>query len=297
MSVHPLPREQRTASIATGVAPPHSIEAEQSVLGAVLLSDRVMRSLILEERLRAEHFFRDRHRLIWQAMCELDDAGAAIDVLTVTEQLRSTGQLETAGGKAAIDELTGGVPGLGGIRRYARIVIEHWVWRQRLVSSYEQQAAILNHAGEQAWQDALNHAHQTIVLGVEEALTGPTAVADRALAMLSEKPTPGLPIAGELQGLARMVRCRPGHVTVIGGWSHHGKSVLAIQVAVYMGAQGHRSVIWTNEDVDEEIIARRLMMVTGVPNVSITDRVLRDLQLGAQRVVRLPIRGGDARLR
>ena len=69
-----------------------------------------------------------------------------IDVLTVREHLRSTGTLEEAGGKAAIDELTGGVPGLGGIRRYGQIVREHALMRRLLSTTYEIQASVLNHA-------------------------------------------------------------------------------------------------------------------------------------------------------
>ena len=88
-----------------------------------------------------------------------------IDVLTVTEHLRSTGKLEDAGGKGAVDELTGGVPGLGGIRRYAQIVREHALMRRLLSTTYEIQASVLNHAAaprelvEQAERAMLEVAH------------------------------------------------------------------------------------------------------------------------------------------
>ena len=134
------------ATIATGVAPPHSLEAEQSVLGGILLSDRAMYGLVIEEGLKADDFYRDRHRLIYESMIALYRESEPIDVLTVSEHLRSLGKLEQAGGKAAIDELTGGVPGLGGIRRYAQIVREHALMRRLLSTTYEIQASVLNHA-------------------------------------------------------------------------------------------------------------------------------------------------------
>jgi replicative DNA helicase len=153
------------AQIATGVAPPHSLEAEQSVLGGILLSDRAMYGLVIEEGLKPEDFYRERHRLIYEAMLALYRESEPIDVLTVSEHLRSTGKLEETGGKGAVDELTGGVPGLGGIRRYAQIVREHALMRRLLSTTYEIQASVLNHAAaprelvEQAERAMLEVAH------------------------------------------------------------------------------------------------------------------------------------------
>ncbi len=165
MSTHPDSPPRPPATIATGVAPPHSLEAEQSVLGGILLSDRAMYGLVIEEGLKAEDFYRDRHRLIYESMLALYRESEPIDVLTVSEHLRSTGKLDEAGGKAAIDELTGGVPGLGGIRRYAQIVREHALMRRLLSTTYEIQASVLNHAAaprdlvEQAERAMLEVAH------------------------------------------------------------------------------------------------------------------------------------------
>jgi replicative DNA helicase len=165
VSTHPDSPPRPPATIATGVAPPHSLEAEQSVLGGILLSDRAMYGLVIEEGLKPEDFYRDRHRLIYESMLMLYRESEPIDVLTVSEHLKSTGKLEQAGGKAAIDELTGGVPGLGGIRRYAQIVREHALMRRLLSTTYEIQASVLNHAAaprdlvEQAERAMLEVAH------------------------------------------------------------------------------------------------------------------------------------------
>ena len=165
MSTYPESPPRPPAQIATGVAPPHSLEAEQSVLGGILLSDRAMYGLVIEEGLKPDDFYRDRHRAIYEAMLSLYRESEPIDVLTVSEHLRSTGKLDEAGGKAAIDELTGGVPGLGGIRRYAQIVREHALMRRLLSTTYEIQASVLNHAAapreliEQAERAMLEVAH------------------------------------------------------------------------------------------------------------------------------------------
>ena len=99
------------AGVPEGAAPPHSIEAEQSVLGAVLLSDRVHYAFVIEEGLRPEDFYRERHRLIYESMLDLYSRSEPIDVLTVTEHLRSRGRLEDAGGAAGDRRADGARPG------------------------------------------------------------------------------------------------------------------------------------------------------------------------------------------
>ena len=127
-----------------GAPPPHSIEAEQSVLGAVLLWDGALYGLVIEEGLRPEDFYRDRHRLIYESMLALYQESQPVDPLTVTEHLRSRGELENAGGQAEVDALTGAVPAVGNALRYGRIVREHALLRRLLAKTYEIQTAVLN---------------------------------------------------------------------------------------------------------------------------------------------------------
>jgi replicative DNA helicase len=127
-----------------GAAPPHSIEAEQSVLGAVLLWDGALYGLVIEEGLRPEDFYRDRHRLIYESMLALYQESQPVDPLTVTEHLRSRGELENAGGQGEVDALTGAVPAVGNALRYGRIVREHALLRRLLAKTYEIQTAVLN---------------------------------------------------------------------------------------------------------------------------------------------------------
>jgi replicative DNA helicase len=136
------------APVHAGAAPPHSIEAEQSVLGAILLSERVHYALVIEEALRPEDFYRERHRVIYESMMALYDQSEPIDVLTVTEHLRSRGKLEDAGGPAQIDELTAAVPAVGNLRRYGKIVKEHSLLRRLLTATYEIQASVHGHDAE-----------------------------------------------------------------------------------------------------------------------------------------------------
>ncbi len=125
------------------IAPPHNLDAEQSVLGAILLSDRSLYALVIEEGLRAEDFYRDRHGLIYEAMLALYNESEPVDVLTVSDRLRQTGKLDAAGGSAVVDELTGVVPAAGHARRYAQIVRENALLRRLLAASYDIQSSVL----------------------------------------------------------------------------------------------------------------------------------------------------------
>src|SRR5580765_7311136 len=135
-----------SAPPSVGAAPPHSLEAEQSVLGAILLSDRTLYALVIDEGLQPEDFYRDRHATIYESILELYADNEPIDVLTVTEHLRSAGKLDDVGGSAAVDALAGAVPAAGNARRYAQIVREHALMRRLLATTYEIQAQVLYNA-------------------------------------------------------------------------------------------------------------------------------------------------------
>src|SRR5947209_5734809 len=141
--------------------PPHNIEAEKSVLGAVLLDERHLYALLVEERLRPEHFYREQHGEVFAAMIDLHESNRKIDHLTVAETLRQRGKIEDVGGPEVIDELSGWVPAAGHARDYGRIVRDHAQLRLLLRASYEIQASVL--AREAPAQDLLERAERSVL--------------------------------------------------------------------------------------------------------------------------------------
>src|SRR3954454_25042336 len=141
----PMSTSAPPAGSPPGAVPPHSIEAEQAVLGAILQSDRTHYAYIIEEGLREQDFYRERHRTIFAAIVGLFVASEPIDVLTVTEHLRAHGKLEDAGGQAEIDALTAAAPSVGALRHYGHIVKERALLRRLLSATYEIQAAVHGH--------------------------------------------------------------------------------------------------------------------------------------------------------
>ena len=101
---------------------PHNVEAERSILGAILLDNNAINAAI--EKLKPEDFFHDHHRRIYQQMITLGEAQQAIDLVTLTEQLQRGGELEAVGGAAYVSQLMDGVPHITNVEHYARIVKE-----------------------------------------------------------------------------------------------------------------------------------------------------------------------------
>ena len=133
----------------TAHVPPHNIEAERSVLGAILLTGaQSLEPIAHDERLRPDDFYRDRHALVYEAMLALHHRHEPIDTLTVTTHLRHHGVLEQAGGEPAVDELAGWVPAAGHARAYARIVRDLATRRRVIRACYEIEQHALEGRGD-----------------------------------------------------------------------------------------------------------------------------------------------------
>ncbi len=102
--------------------PPQNIDAEQSVIGAMLLDREAIYRVM--KTLRPEDFYREGHRNIFEAMLLLNESGSPVDLITVSEELRQQGTLEKAGGVAYLASLAEMVPTSANVEFYARIVEE-----------------------------------------------------------------------------------------------------------------------------------------------------------------------------
>jgi replicative DNA helicase len=125
--------------------PPHSIEAEQSVLGSLLLDNSVWDRA--GDLLSESDFYRYEHQQIWAAIARLIGASKPADVITVFEQLQSLGQAEAAGGIAYLNALAQSVPSAANLRRYAEIVRERAILRKLVKASDEIAANAFNPMG------------------------------------------------------------------------------------------------------------------------------------------------------
>jgi replicative DNA helicase len=149
--------------------PPHSVEAEQSVLGGLLLDnstwDRIADVLIEED------FYRHDHRLIWHHIARLISLARPADVITVNESLVSAGKAEEVGGLAYLNALAHNTPSAANIRRYGEIVRERAMLRKLVSIADEISAAALNPQGKEARQ-LLDEAESKVFKIAQEGARG-----------------------------------------------------------------------------------------------------------------------------
>ena len=136
------------ATLERGSGPPHDLEAEQSVLSAIMLSEKSLYGIVIGSQLKPADFYRPQHAAIYEAMLSLYNANEPIDTLLLKERLRRDNRLDEAGGEAFIDALSAAAPLAANVRQYAAIVREKALLRRLLSSTYEIQQAIAQNDGE-----------------------------------------------------------------------------------------------------------------------------------------------------
>jgi replicative DNA helicase len=250
------------SSVQSIAIPPHNLEAEKSVLGAVLLDERHLYALLIEEHLKPDHFYREQHGAVFAAMVDLYENDRKIDHLTVAETLREQGRLEELGGPDVIDELAGWVPAAGHARDYARIVRDNAQMRALLTASYAIQASVLAREApardlvERAEQSMLEVAHddrQKKIRSIADILHEETDKLHRlSVAKTALTGTPsGFKDLDEKTG-----GFQPGNLIVIAARPSMGKSALVANIAENAVLAGHAVALFSLEMSESELAQR-----------------------------------------
>ncbi|MFL5860799.1 MAG: replicative DNA helicase [Solirubrobacteraceae bacterium] len=242
--------------------PPHNLEAEKSVLGAVLLDERHLHSLLVEEQLRPEHFYREQHGAVFAAMLELYEGDNKIDHLTVSEKLRQHGKLDQVGGPAAIDELSGWVPAAGHAREYGRIVHDNSKLRALLTASYEIQASVLSR--EAPARELVEQAERSVL----EVATDDRQKKIRSIADILHEETDKLhrlsvaktALTGTPSGFKDLDEktggFQAGNLVILAARPSMGKSALVANIAENAVLAGHAVALFSLEMSESELAQR-----------------------------------------
>jgi replicative DNA helicase len=250
------------SAVATIAVPPHNLEAEKSVLGAVLLDERHLYPLLIEEHLRPEHFYREQYGHVFAAMIGLYQSDHKIDHLTVSEALREQGQLEKVGGAETIDELATWVPTAGHAREYGRIVRDNARMRALLTTSYEIQASVL--AREAPPRELLERAERSVLeIAQDERQKTFRSVSD-ILAEETDKlhhlSIAKTALTGTPSGFTDIDDVtggfQPGNLIVIAARPSMGKSALVANIAENAALQGNPVALFSLEMSESELAQR-----------------------------------------
>ena len=278
------------------MTPPQNLEAEQSVLGAVLLSDTALPALIIDERLQPEDFYRESHGIIFKAMLDLHGGGEPVDALTLVEHLKHAGKLDAVGGRATVDLLAGSVPAVGNVRQYARIVRENAMLRRLLRASYEIQAKV--HSHEAPPRELVDLAERTILEVAQQDsrkdFRSIEVVLDAETTKLAELSREGKSITGTASGFEDLDMItggfQPGNLIILAARPSMGKC-LAGSALVYDPTTGARRRI--DEVVSDVERGRDAFVASVASDLQLrTSKVSAGLRSGVQPVTRLKTRLG-----
>ncbi|HEY7825216.1 MAG TPA: replicative DNA helicase [Candidatus Acidoferrales bacterium] len=242
---------------------PHNLEAERSILGAVLLDNHTLNTAI--EKIRSEDFFLPQHRRIFERMIQMGEKQQAIDTVTLMEDLTRRGELEAAGGVAYLSQLSDGIPRVTNVEHYARIVKEKAVLRTLIhsASAIQEQAlaagddadVILDRAESIIFQLAEDRVKSGLI-GVKELVRDNF---DRLEKIFSEGRritglTTGYPVLdNETAGL------QPSELIILAARPSMGKTAMALNFAENVALLQQKPVAVFSLEMSKESLLLRLI--------------------------------------
>ncbi len=284
--------------------PPQNLDAEQSVLGSILLDNDVYAQI--EGTLQAEHFYKESHRKIWRACERLFRRNEPMDLVTLTEELRQTGELETVGSVPYLIGLADSVPTAAYAESYARIVAEKAVLRDLISAS----GSIMQTAYDQAMplEQILDKAESGIFELSSNKRTHafegmPSLVAD-SFAQINELFTNPDPITGLRTGFKELdnmtAGLQPSSLNVLAARPSMGKTALALTIGQAVALREGTTVgIFSLEMSAVQLVMRMLCSearvdMSRVRNGQLSDRDFQRLADTAGRMTEAKIFIDDA---
>lgn len=247
---------------------PHSLEAEQSVLGGLMLENHALDRIA--DQINEQDFYDVGHRAIWRAISSLIEQGKPADVITVAEALDSRHQLEGIGGLAYLDTLARNTPSAGNIRHYAEIVRDRAALRAIGRAAAAMQATIGSPRGRTPSEiasealAALEEVASPIQRNESEPITAAAAIGEVLLAAEDASTRRGLDTG--INGWdALTLGLEPGQLCVIAARPAVGKTALGLSIARHAARTGGPAVFFSLEMSRRELATRLLAAEARVP--------------------------------
>ena len=253
---------------------PHSIEAEQSVLGGLLLSADGWDGVA--EVVAAEDFYRPDHRMIFRHVARLAEASEPVDVITVADKLQASGELEAAGGLAYLTELAEGTPSASNIRAYAQVVSERANVRRLIQAAQEIADSGFNPEGRSA-EELIDAAERRIMQIAEQGpkAGGPQTInplLQGALSRIEELFQSGGEITGLSTGYIDLDRLTSGlqrsDLVIVAGRPAMGKTSFAMNLVEHAALHQERPVLVFSMEMPAEQLIMRMLSSIGRINQS-----------------------------
>ena len=248
--------------------PPQNIEAEQSVLGAILIEQSAIAKI--SDILQPEDFYREAHKLVYRSAMTLFERGEAIDFITVIDMLRREEALERAGGISYITSLANGVPTAANIVFHAKIVQEKSLLRRLIHAATD--IAAMGYAETEEVERVLDHAEQKILEVATRKIGQDFApikeIIFSTLDKIDEMHKAKGGITGLSTGFTNLDKLTGGFqrsdLILIAARPSMGKTAFVLNVAQHMATRDKKSVAIFSLEMPREQLAMRMMCAEGL---------------------------------
>jgi replicative DNA helicase len=259
-------------SAASFKTPPHSVEAEQSVLGGLLLDNQAWDKVA--DVINEEDFYRLDHRLIYRHICKLVENNKPADVVTVAESLETSADLQNAGGLTYVGTMAQNTPSAANIRRYAEIVRERSVMRKLAQVGVDISDSSYNPAGRSA-ANLLDEAESKVFEIAEAGARGKQGfrgiqpllkeVVERIEILYSqENPSDVTGIATGFHDLDQKTSgFQPGDLIIVAGRPSMGKTAFSLNIAEHVALELKKPVAVFSMEMGGSQLAMRMLGSVG----------------------------------
>ena len=262
-------RKKSQQSVDTLKRPPHSFEAEQAIIGGVMLDNQVYDKI--ETVLCETDFYRVEHRILYQAIMQLARKGHPFDVVTLLDTLKSTNQLDDAGGEAYLFELANNTPSVANVSAYAEIVREKSVQRQ-LISIAGEIADSAYNPGTREVSDLLDFAESKVFAiaeqtGIDSGPENIKSILVKTVEKIDALYQNGDSLTGVSTGLkdfdAMTSGLQPSDLVIVAGRPSMGKTTLVMNMAEHAAIQGDKPVLVFSMEMPADSLAMRMISSLG----------------------------------
>jgi replicative DNA helicase len=278
----------------SGRIPPQALEAEESVLGSILLDNQAINVCL--ERIRAEDFYKAAHQTIFEAMSVLSDKREPIDLITLGQQLRSMGQLDAVGGVQHLSYLASAVPNAANVAYYARMIKEMSI-RRRLI---HESSDIINSAFELDGdiEEFLDTTEQRI-LGVSDFRVNSSfhrvsEIVQDSIRIVEKLYDQKEVVTGVPSGLVKLDKMTAGFqasdLVIVAARPSMGKTALVLGWSQYVGIYNRKPVAFFSLEMSkEQLVLRMLCSESRINNSNVrtgnlTERDFARIVDGASRI-------------
>jgi replicative DNA helicase len=242
---------------------PHNLEAERSVLGAVLLRNEVINLAV--ELVKPHDFFRDAHRILFDKMVTLSEHGRPIDLVTLNEELARSGELEDVGGPAYIASLVDGVPRATNVEHYAAIVKEKSTRRSLIFAANKILSSA--YAAEEEAAELVDEAERSVFQIAESGLrTGFVSLSQlvhdgfQTIEKLQERKGLVTGVPTGFEQLDEMTSgLQPSDLVIVAARPSMGKTSFTLNVAQHVGTTTDMTVGFFSLEMSKEQLFMRLL--------------------------------------